>query len=200
MDRFLRVNQGPVPVTLELSPRSQAAIRAANEEIISGKGKKQKAPYFKWLPRDRFDLGRVAAQDGNPAALKKAKLINPACTRETIRDFKVKYLKWEKANPALAAAPNPKAVIPKLHVGRPKKIGSYDLEVQEYLRKLRCHGGKVNRSIAIAVARGILKKKKTNSPRSSDSKTTSIQCLGKVSAETNELCQEKRDQKCKESP
>ena len=148
MDRFLRVNQGPVPVTLELSPRSQAAIRAANEEIISGKGKKQKAPYFKWLPRDRFDLGRVAAQDGNPAALKKAKLINPACTRETIRDFKVKYLKWEKANPALAAAPNPKAVIPKLHVGRPKKIGSYDLEVQDYLKKLRFYGGKVNRSIA----------------------------------------------------
>ena len=160
MDRFLRVNQGPVPVTLELSPRSQAAIRAANEEIISGKGKKQKAPYFKWLPRDRFDLGRVAALDGNPAALKKAKLINPACTRETIRDFKVKYLKWEKANPALAAAPNPKAVIPKLHVGRPKKIGSYDLQVQDYLKKLRCHGGKVNRAIAIAVARGILKKKK----------------------------------------
>jgi len=150
-----------VPVTLELSPRSQAAIRAANEEIISGKGKKQKSPYFKWLPLDRFDLGRVAAQDGNPAALKKAKLINPACTRETIRDFKVKYLKWEKANPALAAAPNPKAVIPKLHVGRPKKIGSYDLQVQDYLKKLLCHGGKMNRSIAIAVARGILKKKKT---------------------------------------
>ena len=91
MDRFLRINQGPVPVTRELSPDSQAVFRTVNAELLSNIKTKKRGPYFKWEDRDRFELGKIAVLDGNSAALKAAKKINPACIDSTIRVFKRKY-------------------------------------------------------------------------------------------------------------
>ena len=72
------------------------------------------------------------------------------CSKENTNNSKKKYRDLNLQERGFLAKEN---------VGRPKKIGEYDAEVQRYLRKLRSHGGKVNRGIAIAVATGILKKK-----------------------------------------
>ena len=84
-------------------------------------------------------MGKIAVLDGNSAALKAAKKINSACIDSTIRVFKRKYQELQKKNRDLNL--QERGFLAKENVGRPKKIGEYDAEVQtnDWARSLLRH-------------------------------------------------------------
>ena len=145
-----------------MDPEFQAIARSANagvNEASTAKKKRQvKGKRFKWNDEDRFRLGKMAHElKSNKAALREAKLIFPNANESTIRSFKKYYVIAVKANPALEAVE--RASLKRKKMGRPLKLGKYDADVMNYVRAVRKAGGKVNRTVVIGAALGILRLK-----------------------------------------
>jgi hypothetical protein len=92
---------------------------------------------------------------GNKSTLEKfQKTTNPNIPESYVRKMKKLYEASRKQANGVEAVV--RVMMKKQNRGRPLSLGHWDLQVQMYLRKLRTCGGKVNRHIVLAAARGIL--------------------------------------------
>jgi len=89
--------------------------------------------------------------------LLKAQEWYPLANESTIRNFRKYYLKSLAANPDVVNSTD--GAIPAKKRGTPLLFGEYDKQIVEYVRRLRRHGAKVNRTIVMGSARGILTRK-----------------------------------------
>ena len=128
-------------------------MREANKKVLIQLGKKRPSSHYHYDPELRAKIGKFAATSGNKAAVAKfSKELGRPVSESTIRGMKKVYywaLKQRKDG-------EPVTRLEHRSRGRPLLLGSFDTNVQEYIRKLRRAGGIVNRAIIIAAATGIV--------------------------------------------
>ena len=140
-----------------------AAIEEANKEVtavIASTGGKRK-PYLKLTDKQRATIGRYAVEHGTVNAIRRFKGDFPqdSLKENTIHGWKNAYLQ-ELQSRRREGKDRVVRELPKRKTGRPLMMGEdLDRQVQAYLRDLGKAGGGVNKELAIASARGIIRKK-----------------------------------------
>ena len=116
-------------------------------------GKRKRKPYRRFSDTDRAVIGKYAAEHGNAEAMKRFKQEFPELPESTVRSFKIKY------NNALEAGQSSGEAIEKIpskRRGRPKLLGDYDTQVQQFVKALQQSGTVVTPQVVIAAAEGIV--------------------------------------------
>ena len=115
--------------------------------------RKKRKTYTTFPGKQRTDIGRYAAENGNAAAVEKFRKEIPDLGESTVRLFKQRYL---------AEVKNSRCGEPILEVslrkrGRPLALGKeLDADVQKFVKALRSAGTAVNGAVVQAVAEGIV--------------------------------------------
>ena len=131
------------------------------EEASSIALSKKRGPYKKFSSSERLQIGKYASQHGATSASRhfSDKLKKPVC-RSTAKSLKKAYEEELRKRRRHGDGSSVElADLPAKKRGRKLLIGeNLDLKVQLYLRKVREGGGAVSARIAVAAARGILRK------------------------------------------
>ena len=115
------------------------------------KGRRSK--YRVWIPAQRAEIGKHAADHGNASTVRILGLKYPGLKRQTVSDFKLAYLKLKKSNEA--ANSDIKKIVKK-KAGRPTLLPeSLMRKVIETVANLRLRGALVSSAVIRAVARGV---------------------------------------------
>lgn len=139
-----------------------AAIASANEQVREARKEKvqpKRGPYHKLSAVTRARIGRYASENGVVVAARRfSRELKITINESTVRGIKRSYL----AELNRRGAEDDDFVIgglPTKKRGRPLLLGSrLDVEVQQYLLKVRECGGAVNTAITMAGAKGLLLK------------------------------------------
>ena len=116
----------------------------------SSKRKTRKETYTHWSNKERFTIGKYAAENGHAATarkfLSKEKPLNESTVRRFCKHYKdeLKQSTKEKREMKKELSLEPRS--------RPLMLGSLDEMVQRYLHAYRSRGGPVNSLIAVSVA------------------------------------------------
>lgn len=128
---------------------TQAATSASNTS-------NRKKNYVHWTEKERFQIGKYAAENGHAATVrkfnKKEKPLNESTVRRFCKCYKDELKKSTKENREIKKE---LTVMPR---GRPLMLGSLDAMVQKYLRAYRSRGGPVNSLIALSVAKVLIER------------------------------------------
>ena len=147
-----------------------AIIEEANKEVsqlVTSTGEKC-APYLKVTPQQKVTVAKYAAEHGIVNAIRHFKKDFPedSLKESTIRGWKKAYL-LELQSRRRAGEDLAVKELPNNKISSPLMFGeSLDMQVQAYLMELGRVGGVVNRVIAMASARGIVRKKDSRMLRS----------------------------------
>ena len=111
-----------------------------------------------YTPKERYEIGKYAAEFGNTGAVKHAKTkYGYTINESSVRSLKQYYLK--ELNRKYSSIQETQE-LPMQNRGRPLLLGDeLDAYIADYIRKLRMCGGIVNRSLVIASAYGSLNTK-----------------------------------------
>ena len=151
-----------VPVTSESSQDFQKESRLGIVDYIavteaveaSSQVKIRKQTYTNWTNKERFVIGKYAAENGHTAAARTFSSKNKPLNKSTARRFCKRYKeelqrsKKEKCKPKTELSLQPR--------GRPLMLGSLDEMVQRYIRAYRSRGGPVNSLIAVSIAKVLI--------------------------------------------
>ena len=139
-----------------------AAVRSANEEILSAGGeeppkKKSRGPYGVYSGELRVKIGRFAAENGVAAARRNfMKELDMEMNESTIRGMKDAYLKKLKSSPD-----DVPSSLPKKDRGRPLLLGKeWDEKVKRFIQAVRRSGGCISTKLVLAGTTGLLKSAK----------------------------------------
>ena len=131
---------------------------AIRDHVASPTSTKRQPNYHKWTEKERYTIGKYAAENGNINAVRKFKPDFPALGESTVRAFKKKYYEelMYKTKEDLEAS----QTIPKYsrQTGRPHLLGELDEMVKKYLLTLSKRGGVVNTTVANATAKALMSK------------------------------------------
>ena len=124
-------------------------MKAANDRKGCKRGR-----YNHYDAETRAKIGKYASEHGNlSAATYFSSTLEYPVSESTVRNMKRAYLE------RLKTVQDPAAItsLPHGRLGRPLLLGDqFDKAVADYMMSLRAAGGVVNRSIAIAAAKGIV--------------------------------------------
>lgn len=127
---------------MKCSNSSLFCIFQVKEELKKAPQRPKK--YVKYTQRDRESIAAYATSHSNAAAVRKFREVYPKLNESTVRGFRESIKK------------NGSGIKSRT---RPVKLGAaLDSKVIEYLHSLREAGGVVNTTLALAVARGVLRK------------------------------------------
>ena len=116
------------------------------------KGKRSK--YHVWPPAQRAEIGKHAAEHGNASTVRILGLKYPGLKRQTVRDFKLAYLKLKKSE---EAADSDITEIVKRKASRPTLLPERLMKIViETVANLRLRGAPVSSAVIRAVARGVI--------------------------------------------
>ena len=141
-----------------------SAIEEANKEVsnvITDSGGKRN-PYLKLTPEQKATIGKYAAENGIVSAIRhfKGEFPGDSLKESTIRGWKKAYILELEMRRRTGKGDRTVKELPQKKMGRPLMLGEdLDKQVQAYLLELGKVGGVVNRQIAIASAKGIVRKK-----------------------------------------
>jgi transposase-like protein len=141
----------------QATPEAAAEYQAANEEILQltpeeRSQSKKRGPYKRFDEEKRLKIAEDAVMNGSTWAANKWG-INESTVR-SIRDQRNLRMKEKRNDGNL----EPLDSLPTNPRGRPKLLPEeVDNSVQRHLKAIRSSGGVVNRSIAMATGRGILR-------------------------------------------
>ena len=151
INQFVQKPNTPVPIPRNASIEEEKNVIAGNVAVRElGKKRKERQRLtlqdrIKWTDKERFTLGKLAAETTTANAVKIARKEHPLANESTIRNFRKAYLL------AIAKDRNfgnsTTGVIPKKKMGRPLLFGAYDQVIVDYTRTLRRHGARVNSKI-----------------------------------------------------
>ena len=117
----------------------------------SSQVKTRKQTYTNWTNKERFVIGKYAAENGQTAAARKFSSKNKPLNESTTRRFCKRYK--EELQRSTKEKREPKTELSLPPRGRPLMLGSLDEMVQRYIRAYRSCGGPVNSLIAISIAK-----------------------------------------------
>jgi len=145
----------PTPEQTGIGEEATLEANKAVESLLSQQngGKRKRKPYRRFSDTDRAIIGKYAAEHGNAEAMKRFKQEFPELPESTVRSFKIKY------NNALESGESPGGAIDKIpskRRGRPKLLGDYDVQVQQFVKALQQSGTVVTPRVVIAAAEGIV--------------------------------------------
>ena len=109
------------------------------------------------MDENRWRVGEYASQNGNSAAVRFFKKKFPSINESTVRGFRRWYEENLKAGET-AKKYRMKYVSP---TGRPPMMGHLNEEVQKYLRSVADRGGIISRTVAVCVAKSLIKRNPT---------------------------------------
>ena len=117
----------------------------------SSQVKTRKQTYTNWTNKERFVIGKYAAENGQTAAARKFSSKNKPLNESTARRFCKRYK--EELQRSTKEKREPKTELSLQPRGRPLMLGSLDEMVQRYIHAYRSCGGPVNSLIAISIAK-----------------------------------------------
>ena len=115
--------------------------QAISDRVTSPTSTKRQPNYHKWTKKERYTIGKYAAENGNINAVRKFKPDFPALGKSSVRSFKKKYyeeLKYKTKEDLEASQSIPKY---SQQTGRPHLLGDLDEMVKTYLLTLSKRGG-----------------------------------------------------------
>ena len=133
-------------------------IDAQEIQLSTASQSKRQSSYVKWTDKQRFDIGKYAAENGNANALRNFKGEFATLTESTVRTFKKKYYQEVTAAAKEQRQPSQKLTRYSQPTGRPRLLGEIDEMVQTYLMALSKRGGVVNTTVANATAKALMSK------------------------------------------
>ena len=117
----------------------------------SSQVKIRKQTYTNWTNKERFVIGKYAAENGHTAAARKFSSKNKPLNESTARRFCKRYK--EELQRSTKEKREPKTELSLQPRRRPLMLGSLDEMVQRYIRAYRSRGGPVNSLIAVSIAK-----------------------------------------------
>ena len=133
-------------------------VDSIEKDIERSKAKKKRANYIKWTDNDRYRIGKYASQNGIAAAVRHFKNDFPDLNESTARGFKKRVEDDLKLGARTGI--DPLQAIPRYTepTGRPPMLGALDKQVQSYLRSVSDRGGAISRTVAVSVAKTLIKR------------------------------------------
>ena len=124
---------------------------AIQQQVATIKGKRSSS-YTKWCPKDRYNIGKYASENGPIAAVRKFSGDYPSLNESTARGFRKKY--EEEIKKATKEKREPSKAISKYSAptGRPLMLGELDSMIQAHLLAQSRNGTPINTAIANATA------------------------------------------------
>ena len=139
--------------TQELSGLGSLDYFSVGETAANSSGS-TKNSYQKWTDKQRFQIGKYAAESGPKAAARKFTTKQNPLNESTVRIF------WNLYKRELEQASKEnreiKSALKCLHLGRPLLLGSLNEIVQRYLLATRSKGGLISSAIAIATVKALI--------------------------------------------
>ena len=132
--------------------------QAIRDRVTSLTSTKRQPNYHKWTEKERYTIGKYAAENGNINAVRKFKLDFPALGESSVRSFKTKYyeeLKYKTKEDCEASQSIRKY---SRQTGRPYLLGDLDEMVKTYLLTLSKRGGVINTTVANETAKALMSK------------------------------------------
>lgn len=154
IDSFFKT-VGSVELPIPSSPVEISANKAVTEamEGTPTRGvKRKRGQYCDYSPETRCKIAKYAIENGNTKAARHfSDILKKDINESTVRSIKSSYNKKKHLQGQFMGT-----CLPKSPRGRPLKIGKYDEQVKDYIKKLRLSGGIVNSRIVISAAKGII--------------------------------------------
>jgi len=130
-------------------------VQVINDFVSSTKSTSRPSEYHKWTDKDRYTIGKYAAENGNTVAVKKFNTEFPAHKESTVRTFKKRY--YEEIRKSKEKLEESKKIQKyRRKTERPYLLGSLDEMVQQHLRSLSKKGSVINTTLANATAKVLI--------------------------------------------
>lgn len=145
----------PTPEQTGIGEEATLEANKAVESLLTQQngGKRKRKPYRRFSDTDRAVIGKYAAEHGNAEAMKRFKQEFPELPESTVRSFKIKYTNALESGQSSGETIDK---IPSKRRGRPKLLGDYDTQVQQFVKALQQSGTVVTPQVVIAAAEGIV--------------------------------------------
>jgi len=117
---------------------------------------RRSSKYTQYSNKNRYDIGKYAAENGNANAVRFFQKEFPAIKESSVRNFKKKY--YELLSMQSKTGAEVTKSIPKVNVGRPLMLGQFDSMIQTYIRSMSNRGAVITWSVANAAAKALMRK------------------------------------------
>ena len=129
--------------------------RAVTEAVkSSSKKSNRKESYTHWSNKERFIIGKYAAENGHAATARKFMSKEKPLNESTVRRFCKRYK--DELQKSTQEKREMKKELSSLPSGRSLMLGALDEMVQKYIRAYRSRGRLVNSIISISIAKVLI--------------------------------------------
>ena len=127
-------------------------------DFVSSETSVNRSPqYRKWTDKQRYTIGKYAAENGNANTLRKFRTEFPNLSESTVRTFKKRY--YEEVRKCKEKLEESKSITKYARkTGRPYLLGELDEMVQKYICSLSKKGSVINTTVANATAKALISK------------------------------------------
>ena len=110
-------------------------MQVISDFVSSEKSVNRSPQYRKWSDKQRYTIGKYAAESGNANTLRKFKTEFPNLSESTVRTFKKRY--YEEVRKCKEKLEESKSITNYARkIGRPCLLGELDEMVQRHIRSL----------------------------------------------------------------
>ena len=110
-------------------------MQVISDFVSSEKSVNRSPQYRKWTDKQRYTIGKYAAENGNANTLRKFKTEFPNLSESTVRTFKKRY--YKKMRKCKEKLEESKSIMKYARkTGRPHLLGELDEMVQKHIRSL----------------------------------------------------------------
>ena len=136
---------------------SRVDMQVISDFVSSEKSVNRSSQYRKWTDKQRYTIGKNAAENSNANTLSKFKTEFPNLSESTLRTFKKRY--YEEVRKCKEKLEGSKSITKYTQkTGRPYLLGELDEIVQKHIRSLNKKGSVINTTIAKATAKALISK------------------------------------------
>ena len=122
-------------------------MQVITAHVTSPTNVKRQLQYHKWTEKERYDIGKYAAENGNINTVRKFNPEFPRLSYEQLRERSKEELDKSQTIPRYSQK-----------TGRPLLLGELDEMVWKYLLTLSKRGGVINAAVANATAKALMSK------------------------------------------
>ena len=133
----------------------RADMQVIRDFVSSEKYVNRSPQYRKWTDKQRYTIGKYAAENGNANTLRKFKTEFQNLSESTVRTFKKRY--YEAVRKCKKKLEESKSITKYARkTGRPYLLGELDEMVQKHIRSLSKKGSVINTFITNANANALI--------------------------------------------
>ena len=130
-------------------------MQVIRDFVSSAKYVNRSPKYRKWTDKQRYTIGKYAAENGNANMLRKFKTEFQNLSESTVRTFKKRY--YEEVRKCKEKLEESKSITKYAwKTGRPYLLGELDEMVQKHIRSLSKKGSVMNTTITNATANALI--------------------------------------------